>query len=310
MGILFYYHGREKRRHREERQRVAEELWNEHVQRLELPPSWVEVAETLARYLRDPVDRYLLFENQHSFNAAAQAALADDAVREGTVSALRVRLGYSVSPEGSPLSTASLSQGTEVFVRSRTHREPVRATVRAPDPHHLQLQLHEPERHFRRGSAVELYYRNARGVFRILTDVLGQEEQVLSLRHTERVSREQKRRFFRKRLSVPIRVSYDSEEAERHPTRVRDLGGGGASFVNPDGLFALGDLVRLQLTARDGARLELHAKVLRLSENGNVCHVEFYSIRESMRDRIYNLLFAPPAKDAANASADETTGRP
>jgi hypothetical protein len=39
--------------------------------------------------------------------------------------------------------------------------------------------------------------------------------------------------------------------------------------------------------------------VLRLSEQGNVCHVEFYSIRESLRDKIYNMIFAPPEKERA-----------
>lgn len=297
IGILFYYHSREKRRQRQARERVAAEAWEEHIERLELPPSWVEVAETLARYLRDPVDRHLLFENQQAFNAAARAALADGAVREGTVSALRVRLGFSVSDAGSPISTASLNEGSTVFVKRG--RTPLRATVLAPDPHHLKLQLHGEGQHFRRGSSVELYYRNARGVFRMVTDVLGQQEGVLSLRHSEQVSQEQKRKFFRKRISEPARVSYDSEEAEPIATRIRDLGGGGASFVNPDRVFKLGDLVRLELSARDGTHLELHAKVLRLSEQGNVCHVEFYSIRESLRDKIYNMIFAPPEKERA-----------
>jgi hypothetical protein len=295
VGILFHYHSREKRRQRELRENAAQEAWNDHIERLELPPSWVEVAETLTRYLRDPVDKHLLFENQQAFNAAARAALADDAVREGTVSALRVRLGFSVSEEGSPISTASLNEGSTVFVKKG--RSPVRATVLAPDPHHLKLQLHGEGHHFTTGSSVELYYRNARGIFRIVTDVLGRQEGVLSLRHSERVSRQQKRKFFRKRVSEPARVSYDADEADQHATRIRDLGGGGASFVNPDRTFGLGDLIRLELTARDGTHLELHAKVLRLSEQENICHVEFYSIRESLRDKIYNMIFAPPEKE-------------
>jgi c-di-GMP-binding flagellar brake protein YcgR len=165
-----------------------------------------------------------------------------------------------------------------------------------PEPHHLKLQLHGGEHRFPTGSSVEIYYRNDRGVFRVATDVLGQEGKVLSVRHSERVSHEQRRKFFRKRVSEPAHVRYDSEEAESVHTRLLDLGGGGASFSNPDGMFKLGDLVRIDLTARDGTRLSLHAKVLRLSERGNVCHVEFYSVRESLRDKIYNMIFAPPPR--------------
>ena len=295
LGLTFY-HARERKKARKARQGQAREVYEEHVRRLELPPSWVEVTDILAKYMRRPEDSYLIFENPQSFNAAASAALADDAVSEGTIAALRVQLGFSVGEGGSPISTASLKEGSTVFVRMREDQSPVRATVLAQDPHHLRLQLPHEGPHFPTGRAVEVFYQNDRGVFRLSTDVLGQEERTLSLRHTERVSHEQKRKFFRKRVSEPARVRHDTEDAEPLFTRLLDLGGGGASFANPDGVFKLGDLVRIDLTARDGTHLSLHAKVLRLSEQGNVCHVEFYSVRESLRDKIYNLIFAPPKK--------------
>jgi hypothetical protein len=244
--------------------------------------------------LRNPEDTYLLFENPQSFNAAAEAALQDEVVKEGTVAALRVQLGFSVSDAGSPISSASLKEGATVFIRDHKHRSPVRATAMSPSPHHLRLQVHENGRRFKTGGRVEIFYRNDRGVFRIATDVLGQQESVLSVRHTEQVSREQKRKFFRTRISVPAHVRRDTEDAEPYVTQVLDLGGGGASFANPDGIFGAGDLLLLELTARDGTELSLHAKVLRLSRNGNVCHVEFYSVRESIRDKIYNMIFVPP----------------
>ncbi|MFP4374795.1 MAG: PilZ domain-containing protein [Spirochaetaceae bacterium] len=295
-GLLFHYHSRERRQQRAERIAAAHEAWEEHIRRLELPPSWIEVVEVLARYLRDPEEKYLLFENQHSFNHAAEAALGEGAVREDTVSALRVHLGFSVPEQGSPISTASLSPGTTVFVRPSRDRTAIRARVLAPDVRHLKLQLKPDSPRIPTGSSVQVYYRNDRGIFRIVTNVLGQEDGVLSLRHSEHISREQKRKFFRKRVSEPVRVSHDSDESEPHPTRLLDLGGGGASFVNPDGLFSAGELVRMWITSRDGSRLNLHGKVLRLSQDGGVCHIEFFSIRESVRDKIYNMIFAPPTR--------------
>lgn len=302
IGLLVHYHTRERRQQRAERMAAIREAWDEHIRRLELPPSWVEVAETLSRYLRDPDEKYLLFENQQSFNLAAEAALSDGAVREDTISALRVHLGFSVPRQGSPISTASLSPGATVFVRASRDRKTVRARVLAPDAHHLKLQLPPETPRIAAGSSVQVYYRNDRGIFRMVTNVLGQEDGVLSLRHSERVSREQKRKFFRKRVSEPARVSHDSDESEQHPSRIRDLGGGGASFTNPDGLFSVDELVRVHLSARDGSHLTLHAKVLRLSDEGNVCHVEFFSIRESVRDKIYNMIFAPPPKAKATGN--------
>ncbi|NBC28643.1 MAG: hypothetical protein GVY29_01465 [Spirochaetes bacterium] len=296
IGLLLHYHRRERRQQRAGRMRAVQEAWNEHIRRLELPPSWVEVAETLSRYLRDPDEKYLLFENQQSFNVAADAAITDGAVREDTISALRVHLGFSVPRQGSPISTASLSAGATVFVRASRSRAVVRARVLAPDAHHLKLQVQPGTPPIPSGRSVQVYYRNDRGIFRIVTDVLGHEDGVLSLRHSEHVSRKQKRKFFRKRVSEPAHVSLDGDESEQHSTRIRDLGGGGASFMNPDGLFSVGELVQLHLGARDGSRLALHAKILRLSEDGSVCHVEFFSIRESVRDKIYNMIFAPPLK--------------
>ncbi|MFP4066410.1 MAG: flagellar brake protein [Spirochaetaceae bacterium] len=304
VGVLMYYHLRDLRRQRQERRRQAEAAWNEHLRRLDLPPSWAEVARTLAGYLRDPSEKYLLFENRQSFDLAARAALEDGAVAESSISALRVRLGFSAGPQSSPPSTAGLAAGATVFIRGTGSRHPIRARVLGPEPHNLKLQLQEQACSFPTGSTVVLYHRNDRGVFRIVTDVLGCEEKVLWVRHSEHVSREQKRKFFRKRLSAPVRVARDREETAIHRTHLRDLGGGGASFLNPEGRFTVGDLVRMELTARDGTHLWLHAKVLRVSENGRICHVEFYSIRESVRDKIYNMIFLPSQGERGYSSKE------
>lgn len=296
VGVLVYYYHHETKRVREKLTRFAEEAYDAHVRRLELPPSWIEVTDTLSRYLANNTKKHLLFENPQTFNAAASAALEDEAVREDTIAALRVRLGHSVSEGGAPTSTASLKEGTKVFVRKPRSRRVSRAVVMTPNPHHLLVELAPPAPRYPSGTELEILYRNERGIFRIITSVLGQEDNELSLRHTEKVSREQKRKFFRTRVSEPARVCRDAEESEVHTTRVLDLGGGGAGFTNPEAEFQVGDLLRIDLTARDGARLSLHAKVLRLSEDGNVCHVEFYSIRESVRDKIYNLIFSPPQR--------------
>lgn len=292
VGVLVYYYHREARRAREQQERIAREAYDEHIRRLELPPSWIEVTDTLGRYFRNPREKHRIFENPQSFNVAASAALADQAVREDTVAALRIRLGHSVSEGGAPTSTASLRKRAKVFVRRPRSRTVSRGVVTSPDAHRLVIELASPAPRFPAGTGLEVLYRNERGIFRIVTTVLGQEDTELSLRHSENVSREQKRKFFRKRVSEPARIRRDSEESESYTTRLLDLGGGGASFTNPDALFRLGDLLRIELTARDGALLSLHAKVLRLSNNGNVCHVEFYSIRESVRDKIYNMIFS------------------
>ncbi|MFP4209989.1 MAG: hypothetical protein ACLFR8_02005 [Alkalispirochaeta sp.] len=86
-----------RKRNRAERLRGEEEAarYRELVERYGLSRSDEEVISVLATYLRRNTAAYLLLQSQGLVNQAATLALADQKVPSGSLSSLRVRLGFT-----------------------------------------------------------------------------------------------------------------------------------------------------------------------------------------------------------------------
>ena len=70
-----------------------------------------------------------------------------------------------------------------------------------------------------------------------------------------------------------------------------DLGGGGASLINPEMNFRPKDGIDLLFSTSNESHIALTAEVIRVSADGQTLHVAFGHMPESNRDRIFNYLF-------------------
>ncbi|MFP4302797.1 MAG: flagellar brake protein [Spirochaetaceae bacterium] len=287
------------RRRREQRRRRMRRAWQRYEELVDqhgLSPSEQGAVQLLSNYLEDPGRKYLVLQNQAVFNQTAALARDEEALSEGQISALRVRLGFAGSTIGAhPQSSAEIPEGSGVLVlEERQH--PVHGRVLEPTTSSFRVRLDENEREFVAGNPVKVVYQNSSGVFQFDSGVLNRIGSELELEHSERVETAQRREYYRRHIRLPVYVRA-AEEAHR-PVRSEflDIGGGGASMVNPGERYEHGETLELTFHPDSEATLHIPARVVRTSKQGRVLHLTFENIRETSRDKIYRFLFRQGAE--------------
>lgn len=266
-------------------------------------PSGRDALERMADSFGRPQQKHRIVQEAPIFDRAARQATRDGLITSETVSALRVVLGITRRNGAVPRSTTDLAVGSTVAIR-RNGNKPVPATVTAQQPEGFTVDAGAAASRFPAGGRVDVMLTTTAGVFRTSTFSQGFDNGTVHLRHREGVDRNQKRRHFRRAMRIHARLFLpDGEDAW---IRLRDLGGGGASFKNPNGTLQPGSSVTIVLPGigAEGRDLSLPARIVRTSEEGNLCHAEFSDISESDRDRVYRVLFAS-AQRAQSAQRDQ-----
>lgn len=293
IGFLIFMYKLQKKRLRDTRNRRYVELYEAAMAKVNLNPSELHLLERLSRYLKTPERKYLPLVNHSTFNACASRLCREEDVQEVSLSALRIKLGFSEQdPERIPSSTAELPQGLPVLITSRIGK---RATgrVAGSQPQSLIIRPTEPIK-LPCGIPVRVYFQNRSGIFSFTShvqDTLEKPEPAIHLAHSETIRRTQRRAYYRKKLSLPIFVRPAGSEEKPLLSSFLDLGGGGASLRNPQNRFEAGVDLELTFLPSGADRLSLTAKVIRASRGGKVLHVRFGTITDSVRDRIIGSLF-------------------
>ncbi|MFW6214491.1 MAG: flagellar brake protein [Alkalispirochaetaceae bacterium] len=296
MLIPTVYLVRQKRQQRKRKLRQAADRYESLVERHELSPGEQGAVELLADYLDDPTRSYLILQNQALFNQTAALALDDEALSEGQIAALRVRLGFAGSSLGAhPASSAELPEGSAVLVLE-DEEHPVHGRVLEPTTSAFRVHLDENERQFVIGNPVEVVYQNSSGVFQFRSAVLNRSGRDLELQHTEEVETAQRRDYYRREVEIPVYARQAGEEHRPVRSRFLDIGGGGASMVNPGERFEAEDSLELTFHPESDSTLHIPARVVRTSKGGKVLHLSFENIREGSRDKIYKMLFRQGAE--------------
>ncbi|MQY76228.1 MAG: hypothetical protein GH155_01195 [Spirochaeta sp.] len=296
IGFLIFMYRLQKKRLRETRNRRYLQLYEAAMAKLDLNPSELQLLEQLAHYLKKPERKYLLLVNHSTFNACVNRMCGEEDVRQVSLSALRIKLGFSVQdPERIPSSTAELPEGLPVLITSRVGKRAA-GRVAGSQPHSLIISPTEPVK-LPSGIPATVYFQNRSGVFSFTTHVretVEKPEPAIHLAHSETIRRTQRRAYYREKLSLPIFVRPAGSEEKPLLSVFLDLGGGGASLRNPQNRYAAGADLELTFLPSGADRLSLTAKVIRASRGGKVLHVRFGTITDSVRDRIIGSLFTKP----------------
>jgi c-di-GMP-binding flagellar brake protein YcgR len=303
-GLITYavVWSRREQRHKTE---LANELYEQKSRELGLTPSQRELLSRMAHYLKDPASIHLLVTDEVAFNAAATQLRENEEATPQSIAALRVTLGYQNRRAGkAPHSSTQLPEGATVLIARSRYKKPIKAKVMQPQPHSLIVHIVEEGARLPAGAAVDVYFQNTAGVFTFRSTVLGEDGTTAKLSHSEEIKQYQKRRYYRRRIELPVHI-YPFDEEKPVLSRFRDIGGGGASIINPDRRFHEGDELELRFTP-DDVELRLTGTVMRVSEGGNIIHVNYEHIRDALRDKIYAAIFRPP-KDEQDEMERRTT---
>ena len=306
-GLITYAFvwGKREKRHKEQ---LARELYEQKSREANLSPSQHELIRQMSRYLKDPTNTYQLLTDEVAFNAAAYKLRENEEATAQSIASLRIALGFQLSRQDrAPHSSAQLPEGATVLVARNRYRKPVKAKVMPPRPDSLQIEIIDEGARLPAGAAVDVYFQNSAGVFTFRSTVLGENGKVAKLAHSEQIKRYQKRRYYRRKIDLPVHIyPFDSDKPVL--SRFRDIGGGGASILNPDNRFKEGEELELRFTP-DNEEIKLTGTIMRVSEGGRVIHVNYEHIREGLRDKIYAAIFRPP-KDEREAMEQGTRPAP
>jgi hypothetical protein len=256
----------------------------------------------LDRLAEGQVPRKLrLLASPAAFNRAAArlGAALQDAPGEASLADLRLKLGFQArNPERAPSASSELPEGLPVllawaaeggFRAAAGGRRRVAAEVGAQEADALVLVPREATAGPPVGSPVTVVFQNRAGLFSFNTRVRSAAGGVLRLDQVERIQRTQRRKYYRRRVRLPVQVQLREGEPPL-ASQLLDLGGEGASLVNPRKSLSAGDLPELSFRV-GGESFRLTAEVLRVSRDAQVLHVRFHGLRDADRDRLLGTLF-------------------
>lgn len=285
-AMLFF---RQRKAEKERQALEAERKYREYLESTSMTPLDRVALEELASRIRVP--GYRLFEEQGVFNRAAKAAMEAGSLERAQIAALRVKLGFAGTMVGSkPSSSTEIPTESQVVVTDRRNRSfparvllPTTSAFRVEPTKRVQLPP--------TGSPVKVVYEGGGGVFSFESHVLRIEGQIMELQHSEDLEGRQRREHARRPAEVPVELEPQDESGERFSSVTIDVGGGGATVVNPERRFRRNEELQVTLFFPKEKEVEVTAKVIRVSEEGDQLHLKWVAIPEGLRDRIYGFLF-------------------
>jgi hypothetical protein len=284
----------QNRRARRQFNRRARDIIERLMQKLDLDAEETQLLERLVRYLEPGDSAQALLFNHHVFDACARRMYKAESVSEATLNALRLKIGFRITKEEEvPSSTAELPAGSPLLLALNGGPR-VRGAILAQGPGAMLVKLDPGGPPPAQGMGVTVYFHNSAGIFSFPTRVTDLNEDAVFLEHSSAITHQQRRKYYRKRESLPVYLAPLSGDAPPLETMLLDLSGGGAALENPRGMLKKGDMIQLSFSPRR-EKVTLAARVLRLSRNGKVANVRFESLSEAERNRIMGFIFTGQA---------------
>lgn len=288
-SILVYRH--QKRKSRIEKILQAQRLYEGILKQKALTPTDLDLLDQLALYLKIPDEKNTLIENQYTFNSCAKQLLIEQNIPQNQLATLRQKLGFKRhDPEQIPGASTDLSEGTSVLIVQRGGKKCPGMLVKS-DPDALYIEATKGYLSPGSGSSIRVYFQKPTGLFYFPTQVNKSVRGIIKVNHSENIKRLQRRKFYRKKLRMPVYVKHSGAKERPARSTFLDLGGGGASLMNVKNAFNEGDDLLLSFFPMKDMPMTLTASVLRVSNEGKTLHVDFGLIPEPSRDRIIGYLF-------------------
>ena len=267
--------------------RRSREILGHLLGRLDLSDGETALLGRLALYLDPGESEHALLVSHRVFSACARKLRQSEEVSESLLTGLRVKIGLATDTQHAevPGSSSELPEGSPVLLIAAAG---VRfgGTIVAQGPLATSVKLSPADSLPGKGVRVSLYFHNAAGIYSFLTRIISLTKDVVQVEQSSAIKFHQPRRkFFRRKESLPVFLRVAAAPEVPHETTLIDLSAGGASLRNPRVLLKGGDILELSFSPETGKHV-LVARVLRVSKLGKVAHLKFEPLPETERKRI------------------------
>lgn len=273
---------------RDEAEKQEKRITEKLIRTKHLLPAEIDLLRELVRHRGKGQKLFEAFGSAHVFNACIRRLRESGPMPSSVLSSLRMKLGFKADgPERIPHSTAELPPGTGLVIVEGKRK--FYGRIARLEEHSFLVSLTERTYKPSPGSKLNVILQKESGLYGFKTVAGRNEGGMIRLKHAEDIQRVQRRKFYRRRTSLPVFVRKSGEGRDWVRATLKDLGGGGASLKTPPEGIETGEEVEVSFPLQTGPPIQVQGVVVRLS--GNVLHIQFGPMGEALRDRIMAHLF-------------------
>jgi c-di-GMP-binding flagellar brake protein YcgR len=290
IAFFVVFASRQVKRRREETEKRERQVLARLVRTKRLLPAEITLLNGLKRQLKKGQRLFDLFESAPVFNGCVKRYRETESVSSSVLSSLRVKLGFRADdPDRIPHSTAELAPGTLLVMIDGKRR--LSGTVKKIDEGFFLVSVGEVARLPAPGTRLTILLQKKSGLYKFKTVAGRSEGGIIRLRHAEEIQRVQRRRYYRRHISLPVMVRRAEGSQPWVRTSLKDLGGGGASIAASFEGIEVGEELEVSFNLQKGPPIQVRGIVVRCSKNGRLLHVQFGPMNDAQRDRIIAHLF-------------------
>ena len=285
-GILIWFHHYQKRKAKENSLRYSRTLFEKAIKKGGLDSEEQELLYRIAEASpAGELKQYVILQRAAFFDEAAGKLIESGEITMAEAAPVRKKLAECCFAESHGVaSTKDLPVGLHLYMMEKNgpgfHGE-----IELKTPEVLQIDLRNGDLIFDEETELTCYFKRSTDTFFFFFSVLSSEPGFIELAHPQKVKKVQRRKYYRKEVRKQA-VIQRNDGKHRMPTILTDLGGGGATAKNRDGLYKKGDAVLLAFSVPDYGEMSVSGRILRTSRDGANLHIRFDPLKEKMRDKI------------------------
>ncbi|MBN1409335.1 MAG: PilZ domain-containing protein [Spirochaetales bacterium] len=245
------------------------------------------LVDRMSGLLKNPLKKYLLLINPHTFNTCFHLLSSREDVDEQIRTSIYKKLGFiRYDPHKTPSSSNDIAEGTPAKLINKDRDNAINGKVIRHLPDAVVFVSLENHKGFLNEDAVILFTHNYTGLYGFKTRVIKNENKAIYLANSENIVKIQRREYFRKNIHLPILLRREGSEDDPDDAYIQDLSAGGLSVTNPGKKYLKGDDLSLFFHEETDKEFHLYGEVVRVSGYFKILHIKFGHVKKGERDRL------------------------
>lgn len=272
---------------------AVNERYEKYIVKYSLTKPELDLIDRMSRFLKNPLKKYLLLTNPHTFNTCFHLLSRQEKVDNQIRMSFYKKLGFNrFDPYQVPGSSNDIAEGTPAKLLSKDRQTVINGSIIRQLPDAIVFESLNSLIEFSNDDKVLLITHNYTGLYGFKTRILKAENNTIYAAHSEDIIRTQHREYFRKKIYLPILLRLEGSKEEPDHAYIRNLSAGGLSVTNPGKKYSKEDDLSLFFHKKADNRFHLYGEVVRVSGNNKILHIKFGHVTNKDRDRLVGFIQA------------------